>query len=272
MKYCVEDYINLSTELKETVDEITIYYQNQITPELIEFLDKNRHRRVNLYIEEEETFFKKNQYKAIAAIYEEQKYNISLLFNSYNEKNYEGYLSQKKIPFFYKDNINNWDTLIGMLELGVSDVYIVEDLGFDIINVSERVHSYNAQIRVFPNVAQSTWEKTPSLKKFFIRPEDVLLYEEYIDVFEFFGQSKDFATYYKIYAIDKKWFGLLDEIIIGFEGNLDSRYIIPGFAKQRIKCNKKCLKTKRCQTCEIVERLSHNLEKAGLLARPEQKK
>ena len=272
MKYCVEDYVNLSTEFKELVDEITIYYQNMVTPELIEFLDSNRHRRVNLFIAEEEEFFKKNQYKAIAAIYEEQKYNVSLLFNSYDEEKYTEYLSQKRIPFFYKDNINNWDTLVGMLELGVSDVYIVEDLGFNIINVAERVHSYNAQVRVFPNVAQSAWKNTPAIKKFFIRPEDMPLYEGLIDVCEFFGKSKDFSVYYKIYAIDKKWFGLLDEIIIGFDGELDSRYLIPGFGKQRIKCEKKCMKTQKCKTCEIVENLSHSLEKSGLIVKQDIKK
>jgi hypothetical protein len=263
MKYCVEDYVNLSTEFKELVDEITIYYQNMVTPELIEFLDNNRHRRVNLFIAEEEEFFKKNQYKVIAAIYEEQKYNISLLFNNYNEEKYIEYLSQKRIPFFYKDNINNWDTLVGMLELGVSDVYIVEDLGFDIINVAERVHSYNAQVRVFPNVAQSAWKNTPAIKKFFIRPEDMPLYEGLVDVCEFFGKSRDFSVYYKIYAVDKEWFGLLDEIIIGFDGNLDGRYIIPNFGECRVKCGKKCVQRGKCQICDRIDHLSKNLEASG---------
>lgn len=265
MKYCVNDYFNLNNKLKDEIDEITIYYQNQVTPELIEFLNKNRHRRVNLYIAEEESFFQKNQYKVIASLYEEQQYNISLLFDKYNEEKYTEYLSQKRVPFFYKNHINNWDTLIGMLELGVSDVYIVEDLGFDIVKVSEKVHNYNVRIRAFPNVAQSSWNLTSDLKKFFIRPEDIHIYEKYIDVLEFFGSSKNFETYYKIYAKDCKWFGKLSEIIIDFNGDLDSRFIIPNFAEARIKCEKKCLRGGKCKICDRIEDLSHSLEASNFI-------
>ena len=74
----------------------------------------------------------------------------------------------------------------------------------------------------------------------------------------------------KIYK-DKKWFGKLKEIIPNFDSELDSRFIIPHFAKQRIKCGKKCLKGGKCKICERIEQLSKTLEKSNLLVKIENK-
>lgn len=270
MKYCVEDYTNLSDEFKNEVDEITIYYQNQITPELVEFFEQNKEKRINLYIEDADEFFKKHQYKAVAAICEKYpEYNISLQFEKFIKEYYDEYLSRAYVPFYYRTRVNNWDTLQGLVALGVSDIYIVEDLCFELPKVSELMHSKNIQVRAFPNVAQSTWDLTSDLKKFFIRPEDISVYENYIDVLEFFGPSKDFEIYYKIYTKDQKWFGKLNEIIIGFNSDLDSRFIIPNFAESRVKCGKNCMKGGKCQICDRIEDLSHNLEASNFIVKTE---
>jgi hypothetical protein len=127
------------------------------------------------------------------------------------------------------------------------------------------LHSFNIEVRCFPNVAQSHWSDTSALKKFFIRPEDTIWYEKYVDVYEFFGKPETIATYYKIYAIDKKWFGKLNEVILSFDGELDSRFLLPSFAERRIGCGKRCLKGRGCRICEATEQLSAQLEKDGLM-------
>lgn len=90
----------------------------------------------------------------------------------------------------------------------MSDIYITNDLAFDLNTLSKEVHKINnkCQIRVYCNIAQSALvlQEQNSLKSFFIRPEDVDLYEKYIDVLEFYGVDEKLETYYKIYVIDKK--------------------------------------------------------------------
>ena len=160
---------------------------------------------------------------------------------------------------------NTKDELLGYIQLGVSDVYIGDNLGFELDKVAEIAHQNNVQIRVFPNVAQSSWKETPGLKKFFIRPEDVTFYSDYVDVFEFWGTNlKKQEIFYKIYS-KQEWFGSLNEIIYELNEELDSRYIIPRFAEKRIRCKKECLKGGKCQICDRIKELSHTLEEAHII-------
>jgi len=74
-------------------------------------------------------------------------------------------------------------------------------------------------------------QAVPSLKKFFIRPEDFELYSNYVDVFKFTASSaNEINLLYEIYTKDKKWFGKLSEIIKNYTSDEDSRFIIPKFA------------------------------------------
>jgi hypothetical protein len=52
------------------------------------------------------------------------------------------------------------------LDYGVTDVFITEQLGFEVDKVAEIAHSKNVQVRAFPNVAQSQYEKLDDICKF----------------------------------------------------------------------------------------------------------
>ena len=71
---------------------------------------------------------------------------------------------------------------------------------------------------------------------------------------------------------DKKWFGDLQEIIIGLDSKIDSRYIIPRFAEKRIKCGKDCLKGGKCEMCKRILDLSEQLENAHLIVQIDKEK
>lgn len=94
--------------------------------------------------------------------------------------------------------------LYKFLNYEVTDVFITEQLGFEVDKVAEIVHSKDVQVRAFPNVAQVQYENLDDIYKFWIRPEDVELYEDYIDVLEFFGEPEKQKIYYDIYAVDGK--------------------------------------------------------------------
>jgi hypothetical protein len=125
-------------------------------------------------------------------------------------------------------------------------------------------HDKNIQIRVFPNVAQSIYKNSLDKLKFWIRPEDIPIYEPYVDVCEFYGEENKQEIYYNIYAEDKKWSGSLGEIIIGLSDEINSMTLAPRFAEARIKCERKCMKGSPCHICEHMIELSQTLEKANL--------
>jgi hypothetical protein len=157
--------------------------------------------------------------------------------------------------------------LDAMKNMGVSDMYLVEDICFELDKAAKVLHEAGIKIRVFPNVCQSSvpTTDTPALKTFFIRPEDVAIYAPYVDVMEFFGRDDQIKTYYEIYAKNKRWLGDLNEMIIDFNDSVDSRGLSHIFAQQRIKCGKKCMKGSGCNLCQRFADLSEIMLEKGLV-------
>lgn len=174
------------------------------------------------------------------------------------------HLKENEIPFFFNNYISDWDEVYLLTDLGVSDMYIVENLCFELDKVHELLSEKNIQVRVFPNVAQSKYKY--DIFSFFIRPEDRELYDEYVDIYEFYGYTDRYTdnTYFKVYADNEQWLGELGQLIIGLEDELDSRFVIPKFGEFRIRCGKRCLKGHSCRMCRRVQGLAETLEEAGL--------
>lgn len=255
MKYCL-DFRRKTKEVLKEVDEINFVFD---LASLLDFLEEYKDKRINVSINNEDV-------DKIIKIYKENpNLNIYIKLPFYS-KEIADKMKSAKIPFFYATLVNNWDVFKGFVDLGVSDIFVTEALGFELDKVAAIAHANNIGLRAFPNVCQSTWDETPTLKKFFIRPEDTKIYEKYIDVFEFFGSPDKQKIFYKIYK-EEKWFGKLGELILGFNFDLDSRFIIPNFAEQRVKCGKKCLKGERCQICERIVDLSKTLEKSKIIVK-----
>lgn len=260
MKYCL---VLTDIPAIEKADEILLEY-NRKNLKIIDYIKEHSNQRIILNISNLDEALQYKEIERLNAIYAENKLNFSIKLPKYNEK-IKDLLSNLQIPFFFDWIITDWDELLGYIQLGVSDVYIGNNLGFELDKVAEVAHQNNVQIRVFPNVAQSSWKETSGLKKFFIRPEDVTFYSDYVDVFEFWGADlKKQEIFYKIYS-KQEWFGSLNEIIYELNEELDSRYIIPRFAEKRVRCKKECLKGGKCQICDRIKELSHTLEEAHII-------
>ena len=266
MKYCI-NYSNKS-HIIDKVDEILIRYdKNKILELFTQFIPAHLNQRVIVQLMEENNIDTiVNNLKKIISIYNENKdikFDIQLPF--YNQKFMEE-LKDTNLKYFFKVAANSWDKFTGLISQNVSDIYITDELAFELDKVAEIAHKNNIKVRIYPNVAQSRWDKLSDILKFFIRPEDIEMYEPYVDVCEFYGdKAQQIDTYYKIYQEDKKWFGDLQEIIIGLDSKIDSRYIIPRFAEKRIKCGKDCLKGGKCEMCKRILDLSEQLENAHLI-------
>lgn len=162
-------------------------------------------------------------------------------------------LAENNIPFFLDTIVDNFEKLSAVASLGVSDVYICNELGFSMKEVSLFCKANDINIRVYPNIAQSSCEQFPTdnLKKFFIRPEDLYLYEEYVDILEFYVDNLDRQNVlYEIYN-EKRWPDDLSYIILGLNENISNAAIAPNFGEARLNCKKKC-SIGLCATCDRV--------------------
>lgn len=266
MKYCI-DFLQECYPILDKVDEINIKYNRKNT-HILDFINEHKTQTINVCLEDKEnvdTFLFNNEIMNIKSILDNNPtYKIKVRIPNKNEYR-ELFLNLKehKIPVFENRYLKTWDEIYESIIDGVSDIYIINELGFDLKNIKIATKG-NIEIRVFPHIAQSD-SNIDDIKKFFIRPEDIELYDSVIDVCELKLAGKKANILYNIYAKDKKWYGKLNEIIANFNSDLDSRYIVPAFGQQRIKCEKKCFKGGKCTLCERVNTLSKILEKNNLL-------
>ena len=271
MRYCLR-YAN-SSKIKNVTDEISIIYNRQFD-ELMNFLQEHLTQRVVLVVEQIPEFCASQEWHKLGAVvdaYPDLK--LAVCLGSLHKaqaitiemQETINHLKERNIEYFFGALIKTWDQLDYYIGLGVSDVYLVEDICFELGAASAICNRNRVRIRVFPNVAQCSIGARPALKKFFIRPEDVPIYEQYVDTFEFWGPLERQDVFYLIYHDKQRWFGDLKEIIFDLNEPLDSRRIMPLFGKVRATCGKRCLKNKHCNICDHIESLAHTLEEKNLI-------
>lgn len=263
MKYCINFYRDF--RYKEDIDEVIIKYKDK-NIEVLDFLKTiPQKQRIILDTSREKDFCLE---KNLGIFIEAKKIhkNIAIKLSQNQKDNFIEFVNlyDNNIDFFFDTFVDSWDTLMSYVKLSVSDVYIVNELGFELENVSKVCKDNKIRIRVFPNVAQvsSKVDNLDKLKSFFIRPDDIEVYEKYIDICEFFGPLDRQSVLYEIYR-DKRWLGDLGELIIGLDKSVNNKTILPYFGRERINCNKKCYYG-QCIICDKIAAVASQFDKAGI--------
>lgn len=190
---------------------------------------------------------------------EEEEYFVWKFFNEWEEA-----------KWFYMDKVSTLDKLTEYKNKGVSDIYLCGELCFELDKLAKVLHEAGIRIRVCPNYVQMSGNINPTLG-FWIRPEDIKLYSQFVDVFELVPTAaKNFSILHKIYFQDQRWFGPYSEIIAGYDGPLNGQTTIPFFGEYRVSCGKKCLKGGHCQMCFTSEQLSKSLYDKGIFISEEE--
>lgn len=243
----------------DEVDEYNIDFKNK-KGKLLNFLDTfaTGKQRVNIHIFAET----ENEIDIILSIWDMNKYNIAICFESelFGTKIFEK-IKNSKIPFYYNASIDNWEDLNKYTERNVESVFICGDLAFDLVRVSNFCKKHHVRIRCYPNVCQYLWDNSEGIKTFFIRPEDVDYYDDYIDILEFWNSENIQNPLYETYFHDKKWAGDLREIIQGLKFRVNSYYILGNqFAKYRTDCKRDCIKGSDCNLCQSIIDFANTIE------------
>ena len=214
--------------------------------------------------------FEEMDAKLLKGLYDKYK-NIKIILD-FNNKDHLSRVQEIGLPFFFANPVTTIDQLHGLLTYKPTDMYICEELGFFLDKISRILHENNIRVRVFPNICQSSFADTPSIKTFFIRPEDVSIYATFVDVFELVADEKRQQVLYKIYK-QEKWFGKLKDVIPTFKGELDSKYLLNTFGMIRSKCGKRCLyKPGSCAICDRFSELAKTFEINKIVIRTAKKK
>ena len=262
-------YNRFSPYLKE-VGEIILKYRpgDTLIDSLTDFLQEHINQRIVLDIADLEEFF---------ALHEEVELNQLLQMKEIdnwvlrvpNIPTEEQVKKLSRFPYFVNSYVDTFEQMQVLLRLGVTDIYVTNELAFDVKELHGYLAGKGVKLRIIPNIAQSADEAAAAITKFFIRPEDIIEYDPYIDVFEIGLENKKVSSYdivaYKAYAIDKIWFGNLAELILKLDEEVESPYLHPNFAKRRLSCHKKCLTGHPCNICSAYQELSKTLKKAKIM-------
>lgn len=247
-------------------DQLKIVY-HPADRTLKDFLEEYKDKSIVIDVSES---FEQLDAKLLKELFDQYK-NIKIIINFQNKE----HLSRAKeyqIPYFFANFVTTIDVLYGLMKQNPTDMYICEDLGFSLDKISKILHNNNIKVRVFPNICQSSFSQTPSMKTFFIRPEDIPIYSTFVDVFELVSDQERQEVIFKIYK-QEQWFGKISDIIPTFHGELDSKYLLGTFGIIRSKCGKRCLyKPGSCGICDRFIEVANTFEKNKIVIRKATKK
>lgn len=257
MKFCTN--FSKKSKITNKVDELNIPYQKN----LLDFIQEHQNQRINITIDPTDII---NFKECVDMVKQNNLENIYLRCSKI-DKDAIDFMQNNNIKYFFSIPTDNWETFLNFIELKVTDIYIIEELCFDLIRVSTIAHNNGVNLRTFPNVSQYKWENLPALKSFFIRPNELDAYEPYFDTLELLGDTEKIDIIYEIYSKDRKWMGKLKEIIAGFQSDIDNKHIIPQYTKRRIDCQRNCLKGGKCSMCDTVESLAKTLAETPIIVK-----
>ena len=174
------------------------------------------------------------------------------------------FLQDNEIKFMFINFVNNYDLLYTLMKYNPTDIYIVEGLCFDLVNL-QVIRNAGTQLRCFPDITQCarwTSAEISEMQKFWIRPEDTEIYEEFIDVFEIFHTDDRQSVVYEIYK-QRQWEGNLNMLLIcSSELDIENTAIDPHFGPKRVNCKRRCMLGK-CDYCSEVEKFAKEFDKTG---------
>lgn len=262
--FCLNYYP--SQKYIQGADEIKIKYR-PADRTLQDFLEKYQNKSIVIDVTDS---FDEIDAKLFKGLYE--KYTNFRLIVDFNNKDCLELIQNCQLPFFFSNFVTTIDQLNGYIKYAPTDMYICEELGFSLDKVSKILHENNIKVRVFPNICQSSFSETPSIKTFFIRPEDISIYSTFVDIFELISDESRQQIIYKIYK-QQKWFGSIKEVIPSFKDNLDSRFLLNTFGMIRSKCGKRCMyNSNSCSICDRFIEFADTLKENKIIIRKAKKK
>lgn len=152
-----------------------------------------------------------------------------------------------KVPFYWGFPIQNFYQLDALKTLGVCYVLLDAPLFFSM----DKVKAYGIPVRAIPNVANTDGlPHTDGVVGTWMRPEDVPMYEEYVEALEFerCDQLQEQGLY-RVYFEQKEWKVELGILVSDLNHIGNNRYIEPEVMKRRLNCGQRCKEGAACHFC-----------------------
>jgi hypothetical protein len=159
------------------------------------------------------------------------------------------------MKFYFSNSypVTSYRLLEENVQTGVSDIYIADDLCYDLANVRKACDKFGVRLRMVLNrIPSQRFDKGLDVKSPFFLPEFAEELGKYVDVGEFVEEQSwsRLETYYKIWFKNEKWRENLNYIYPELEIDIYNRSMIPLFQLNKMNCRYRCAYGSSCRKCE----------------------
>lgn len=244
MKYSLSS--RQTAEYLRKADEIRVEYRDhKIIPDLAE---KYPQATVNLTTSSQDDI----DWKEIKVYNTLCRGNFSIgitTMDHYNQARETG------VKYYYRYPITTFQELQDAKAAGMCCVL----LGAPLFFMMDKVKRFDMPVRAVANVAhtEAHFTEADGTIGTWIRPEDVELYEPYVEVIEFMDNITAEQALYRIYAENHKWSNPLSYIVKDLGHEATNRMIPPDLAKARLNCGQRCMENGRCHLCRNTLNLAN---------------
>ena len=236
-------------ELLQQADEIYLEYRDKGV--LYDYIEKYSDKDICMLIPKDTEV----DWEYLLAF--KDKLKLTLMFEALTE-------ATVVFPWFWGYPVTTYFELDSLLALeGITQIMISGPLFFDLQTVYNKCQEKGVSIRLAPNLAYDAYiPRQNGIIGSYIRPEDMELYEPYVDICFFrFDTLAEERRLFNIYKNDKIWPGNLQFLIKNLNYPIDNRGIDKEFAERRLTCRQNCCRTGLCHYCESYFRLINTIDK-----------
>lgn len=260
---------SLKESRRELIDEYYIRFvsskhKEEILISWIENLDEEPAKRIIL--EFNENLPSKDTMRKIKEIYPAE---ISILIQG-GQSGVVPLCKELGFSFFFSQEypVVSFTRLLDVINEGVSDVYIMEDLWYRMPQVRKLCDAHSIQIRLVANMipSLSVYRGTDPTAPFFT-PESFDALSKYVDVIEFetYNSWNRFDTLYRIWFKHKRWRGNVKDINFELEYDLNGDTFPREICEFKLTCGRSCVeRLTSCRKCYQFRELAETAAKKGL--------
>lgn len=246
--------VNYKSKYKEEAGEIKCPWNK--LGSIFDFIESHPRKRYNITIEEKLTEDELNKLfeqleimKSVVDDYTIETSQVSIL----------NILLKKGYPSFLNFSITDWELLQSLIEKGVSDILIDGPLCFNLSKLNLLTDKVN--LRISPVISPNVSLIVRNPKSFFVRPEDIHLYDGIINYVDFLVDDieKENALF-SIYNREAFFYDI-NSLIPGLP-QINNSLFKEDFAQARINCGQKCkIPGYTCNYCTTYFSLLENMLK-----------
>lgn len=242
---------HLDYQLNDRVKEFNVLFDCKVNRlgKMLEFLEIYSDARVNIY-------FKNWDEGIVSSILKAAKNAYVIL--GVEQLKYAEWLKEKWYRFFVNKDLGayNYESLDFLINLGVSDIYILDDLWYDLPKTHEICDNHDINIRLILNRVPSTMpDRGVNPKAPIFVPQMFKYLDTFVDMFEFDLGEKPNWNYcdilYKYWFNSKQWFGQLYEINEDIQIDYPVSSTFSELAMFKLTCGKRCVSSvnSKCNKC-----------------------